>query len=191
MRKISVRIGIDSTERDAHLPDLGELVGRVSEVQARRKDGHHFAAELSVSRMTEPDDIHFVLILRNLADTAERAAEIHVNEGVCDIFDIVFPPKGTLMTPEWPAATNARSFVLLRCLGLLAGVVAQGARPHGQQQIGVVGKFPRPVLGMRPGEQHQHGHGQEDEAVEECGIEDRHSPCHHALSIFSQRAQAR
>ena len=29
------------------------------------------------------------------------------------------PPKGTLITPEWPAATNARSFVLLRCLGLL------------------------------------------------------------------------
>ena len=66
-------------------------------------------------------------ILRNLADTPERAAEIHVNEGVCEVFDIVFPPKGTLITPEWPAATNARSFVLLRCLGLLAGVVAQAA----------------------------------------------------------------
>ena len=39
----------------------------------------------------------------------------------------VFPPKGTLITPEWPAATNARSFVLLRCIGLLAGVVAQAA----------------------------------------------------------------
>src|SRR4029078_6506487 len=63
-------------------------------------------------------------ILRNLADKTERAAEIHVNEGVCEIFDVIFPPKGTLITPEWPAATNARSFVLLRCLGLLAGVVA-------------------------------------------------------------------
>jgi N-methylhydantoinase B len=30
-----------------------------------------------------------------------------------------------LDAPEWPAATSARSFVLLRCLGLLAGVVAQ------------------------------------------------------------------
>ena len=70
-------------------------------------------------------------ILRNLADTPERAAEIHVNEGVCEVFDVVFPPKGTLITPEWPAATNARSFVLLRCLGLLAGVVAQAVgRPH-------------------------------------------------------------
>ena len=66
-------------------------------------------------------------ILRNLADTPERAAEIHVNEGVCEVFDVIFPPKGTLITPQWPAATNARSFVLLRCLGLLAGVVAQAA----------------------------------------------------------------
>src|SRR5258708_26603125 len=68
-------------------------------------------------------------ILRNLADTPERAAEIHVNEGVCEVFDVVFPPKGTLITPQWPAATNARSFVLLRCLGLLAGLVAP-ARHH-------------------------------------------------------------
>src|SRR5436309_6398948 len=64
-------------------------------------------------------------VLRNLADTPERAAEIYVNEGVCEVFDVVFPPKGTLITPVWPAATNARSFVLLRSLGLLAGVVAQ------------------------------------------------------------------
>ena len=33
----------------------------------------------------------------------ERAAEINVNEGVCEIFDVVFPPKGTLITPIWPA----------------------------------------------------------------------------------------
>src|SRR5260370_36523330 len=64
-------------------------------------------------------------ILRNLADTPERAAEIHVNEGVCAVFEVIFPPKGTLITPEWPAAPNARSVVLLRCLGLLAGGVAQ------------------------------------------------------------------
>jgi N-methylhydantoinase B len=83
-------------------------------------------------------------ILRNLADTPERAAEIHVNEGVCDVFEIVFPPKGTLITPEWPAATNARSFVLLRCLGLLAGVVAQavgGRMPADQETIRYTGFF--------------------------------------------------
>jgi N-methylhydantoinase B len=83
-------------------------------------------------------------ILRNLADSPERAAEIHVNEGVCDVFDVIFPPKGTLITPEWPAATNARSFVLLRCLGLLAGVVAQavgGRMPADQETIRYTGFF--------------------------------------------------
>jgi N-methylhydantoinase B len=83
-------------------------------------------------------------ILRNLADTPERAAEIHVNEGVCEVFDVVFPPKGTLITPVWPAATNARSFVLLRCLGLLAGVVAQavdGRMPADQETIRYTGFY--------------------------------------------------
>src|SRR5437762_13478700 len=63
-------------------------------------------------------------ILRNLADTSERAAEIHVNEGVCEVFDVIFPEPGSLITPIWPAATNARTFALLRSLGLLAGGVA-------------------------------------------------------------------
>jgi N-methylhydantoinase B len=83
-------------------------------------------------------------ILRNLADTPERAAEIHVNEGVCDVFEIVFPPKGTLITPVWPAATNARSFVLLRSLGLLAGVVAKavdGRMPADQETIRYTGFY--------------------------------------------------
>jgi N-methylhydantoinase B len=83
-------------------------------------------------------------ILRNLADTPDRAAEINVNEGVCEVFDVVFPPKGTLITPVWPAPTNARSFVLLRCLSLLAGVVAQavdGRMPADQETIRYTGFF--------------------------------------------------
>lgn len=83
-------------------------------------------------------------ILRNLADSPERAAEINVNEGVCEIFDVVFPPKGTLITPVWPAPTNARSFVLLRCLSLLAGVVAQavdGRMPADQETIRYTGFY--------------------------------------------------
>jgi N-methylhydantoinase B len=83
-------------------------------------------------------------ILRNLADSPERAAEINVNEGVCDVFEVIFPPKGTLITPEWPAATNARSFVLLRCLGLLAGVIAQavdGRMPADQETIRYTGFY--------------------------------------------------
>jgi N-methylhydantoinase B len=83
-------------------------------------------------------------ILRNLADTPDRAAEINVNEGVCEIFDVIFPPKGTLITPIWPAPTNARSFVLLRCLSLLAGVVAQaveGRMPADQETIRYTGFY--------------------------------------------------
>lgn len=83
-------------------------------------------------------------ILRNLADSAERAAELNVNEGVCDVIDIVFPAKGTLITPVWPAPTNARSFVLLRCLGLLAGVIAHavgGKMPADQETIRYTGFY--------------------------------------------------
>jgi N-methylhydantoinase B len=83
-------------------------------------------------------------VLRNLADTPERAAEIYVNEGVCEVFDVIFPPKGTLITPVWPAATNARSFVLLRSLGLLAGCVAlatDGRMPADQETIRYTGFY--------------------------------------------------
>lgn len=89
-------------------------------------------------------------VLRSLADSPERAAEIFVNEGVCEVFEVVFPPKGTLITPEWPAATNARSFVLLRSLGLLAGVVAQavgGRMPADQETIRYTGFYGKDAEG--------------------------------------------
>src|SRR5260221_5320426 len=88
--------------------------------------------------------------MRNHDDTPERSAEIHVNEGVCEVLDVVFPPKGTLITPEWPAATNARSFVLLRSLGLLAGVVAQavkGQMPADQETIRYTGFYGKDARG--------------------------------------------
>jgi N-methylhydantoinase B len=90
-------------------------------------------------------------ILRNLADSPERAAEISVNEGVCDVFEVIFPPKGTLITPEWPAATNARSFVLLRSLGLLAGAVAianGGKMPADQETIRYSGFYGKDLNGV-------------------------------------------
>lgn len=57
-----------------------------------------------------------------------------------------FPEKGTLLTPEFPGPTNARTFVILRLLGVLAGVVAKavdGRMPADQETIrytGVYGK---------------------------------------------------
>ncbi len=81
-------------------------------------------------------------ILRNLADTPERMAELDVNEGVVPLIEIVFPPPGTLVTPVFPAPTNARTFVILRLLGVLAGVLAKatgGRMPADQETIRYTG----------------------------------------------------
>jgi len=63
-------------------------------------------------------------ILRNLADTPERAAEIHVNEGVCDVFEVIFPPKGTLISRNGRRRPT-RAPLCCCAARLLAGVVAQ------------------------------------------------------------------
>jgi N-methylhydantoinase B len=77
-------------------------------------------------------------ILRNLADTPERAAELDINEGICEVVEMVFPPKGSLVSPVFPAPTNARSFLILRLLGVFAGCLAQavgGRMPADQETI--------------------------------------------------------
>jgi N-methylhydantoinase B len=81
-------------------------------------------------------------ILRNLADTPERMAELDVNEGVVPLIELRFPPPGTLLTPVFPAPTNARTFVILRLLGILAGVIAKavdGRMPADQETIRYTG----------------------------------------------------
>ena len=40
-------------------------------------------------------------VLRSLADTPERAAEIDINEGILDVIEARFPPKGTLVSPTF------------------------------------------------------------------------------------------
>ncbi|UQX90087.1 hydantoinase B/oxoprolinase family protein [Jatrophihabitans telluris] len=83
-------------------------------------------------------------ILRNLADTPERMAELDVNEGVVPLIEMRFPPPGTLLTPVFPAPTNARTFVILRLLGVLAGVVAKavdGRMPADQETIRYTGVY--------------------------------------------------
>ena len=73
-------------------------------------------------------------------------AELDVNEGIVPLIEMRFPEKGTLLTPIFPAPTNARTFVILRLLGVLAGVVAKavdGKMPADQETIrytGVYGK---------------------------------------------------
>jgi N-methylhydantoinase B len=83
-------------------------------------------------------------ILRNLADTPERMAELDVNEGIVPLIEMRFPPPGTLLTPIFPAPTNARTFVILRLLGVLAGVVAKavdGKMPADQETIRYTGVY--------------------------------------------------
>jgi N-methylhydantoinase B len=81
-------------------------------------------------------------ILRNLADTPERMAELDVNEGVAELIEMRFPPPGTLLTPVFPAPTNARTFVILRLLGVFAGALAKavgGNMPADQETIRYTG----------------------------------------------------
>ena len=90
-------------------------------------------------------------ILRNLADTPERMAELDVNEGVVPLIEMRFPPKGTLLTPIFPAPTNARTFVILRLLGVLAGVLAkavEGRMPADQETIRYTGVYGEDADGL-------------------------------------------
>jgi N-methylhydantoinase B len=83
-------------------------------------------------------------ILRNLAGNPERMAELDVNEGIVPLIEMRFPPPGTLLTPVFPAPTNARTFVILRLLGLLAGVVSKsvdGRMPADQETIRYTGVY--------------------------------------------------
>lgn len=90
-------------------------------------------------------------ILRNLAETPERMAELDVNEGVVPLIEMRFPPPGTLLTPVFPAPTNARTFVILRLLGVLAGVLAKavdGQMPADQETIRYTGVYGTDVDGV-------------------------------------------
>jgi N-methylhydantoinase B len=83
-------------------------------------------------------------ILRNLAEDPARMAELDVNEGVVPLIEMRFPPPGTLLTPVFPAPTNARTFVILRLLGVLAGALAKavdGAMPADQETIRYTGVY--------------------------------------------------
>jgi N-methylhydantoinase B len=71
-------------------------------------------------------------------------AELDVNEGIVELIEMRFPEKGTLLTPIFPAPTNARTFVILRLLGVLAGVLAKavdGRMPADQETIRYTGVY--------------------------------------------------
>src|SRR5437764_3473840 len=77
-------------------------------------------------------------------------AGLDVNERVADLIEMRFPPPGTLLTPVFPAPTNARTFVILRLLGVLAGVLAKavgGRMPADQETIRYTGVYGRDAAG--------------------------------------------
>ena len=81
-------------------------------------------------------------VLRSLADTPERAAEIDCNEGVLDIIDVIFPEKGTLITPTFGKPTGMRFFLMLRTLGAFAACLTKasnGKMPADHETIRIWG----------------------------------------------------
>ena len=81
-------------------------------------------------------------VLRSLAETPERAAEIDMNEGVLDIIDVKFPGKGTLVTPTFGKPTGLRFFILLRSLGVFAACLSKatgGRMPADHETIRIWG----------------------------------------------------
>ena len=81
-------------------------------------------------------------VLRSLADTPERAAEIDMNEGVLDVIEMKFPEKGTLVTPNFGRPTGMRFFILLRSLGVFAACLSKatgGQMPADHETIRIWG----------------------------------------------------
>jgi len=81
-------------------------------------------------------------VLRSLADSPERAAEIDMNEGVLDVIEVKFPKKGTLVTPTFGKATGLRFFILLRSLGVFAACLSKatgGRMPADHETIRIWG----------------------------------------------------
>lgn len=80
--------------------------------------------------------------LRSLASSPERAAEIDSNEGVLDVIEVVFPEKGTLITPTFGKPTGMRFFLMLRTLGAFAACLSKatsGRMPADHETIRIWG----------------------------------------------------
>ncbi len=81
-------------------------------------------------------------VLRSLAASPERAAEIDMNEGVLDVIEVRFPEKGTMVTPTFGRPTGLRFFPLLRSLGLFAACLSKatgGRMPADHETIRIWG----------------------------------------------------
>jgi len=126
---------ITLTKTDSHL--IFDFAGTSPQARGPINHAGNYADGVFLKKWLAP-------ILRNLADTPERMAELNVNEGVVPLIELRFPPPGTLLTPVFPAPVNARTFVILRLLGILAGVLAKatgGHMPADQETIRYTGFY--------------------------------------------------
>ena len=83
-------------------------------------------------------------VLRSLADSPQRAAEIDINEGALEVLEVVFPAPGTLVTPNFGKPTGLRFFILLRSLGVFAALLAKatdGRMPADHETIRIWGLY--------------------------------------------------
>ncbi len=83
-------------------------------------------------------------VLRSLADSPERAAQIDINEGALEVLEVNFPEPGTLVTPHYGKPTGLRFFILLRSLGVFAALLAKatnGRMPADHETIRIWGLY--------------------------------------------------
>lgn len=81
-------------------------------------------------------------VLRSLADTPERAAEIDINEGVLQVIKVKLPEKGSMMSPTYGRPSGMRFFLMLRSLGLFAACLSKatgGKLPADHETIRIWG----------------------------------------------------
>jgi N-methylhydantoinase B len=81
-------------------------------------------------------------VLRSLAESPERAAEIDINEGVLDVITVNLPEKGSMMSPTYGRPSGMRFFLMLRSLGLFAACLSKatgGKLPADHETIRIWG----------------------------------------------------
>lgn len=81
-------------------------------------------------------------VLRSLADTPERAAEIDINEGALQVINVKLPEKGSMMSPTYGRPSGMRFFLMLRSLGLFAACLSKatgGKLPADHETIRIWG----------------------------------------------------
>ena len=81
-------------------------------------------------------------VLRSLAESPERAAEIDINEGALQVIDVKLPEKGSMMSPTYGRPSGMRFFLMLRSLGLFAACLSKatgGRMPADHETIRIWG----------------------------------------------------